>query len=136
MRIVLDTNVLLSGLMLPDSTPGKIVGAWRSGNFSLVLSEPVLEEIARVLAYPKVRKRLGWDDETIARYIALLRFEVEVVSIGGIEVSVPADPDDDHLLATLIAGKADWLITGDRDFDVLAGRYPVISPSEFVRRFL
>lgn len=136
MRIVLDTNVLLSGLMLPDSTPGKIVGAWRRGNFSLVLSEPMLEEIARVLAYPKIWKRLGWDDETIARYIALLRFEAEVVSIGGIEATVPADPDDDHLLATLIAGKADWLITGDRDFDVLAARYPIISPGEFARRFL
>jgi uncharacterized protein len=136
LRIVLDTNVLLSGLMLPDSTPGKIVGAWRRGNFSLVLSEPMLDEIARVLAYPKIRKRLGWDDETIARYIALLRFEAEVVSIAGIEATVPADPDDDHLLATLIAGKADWLITGDRDFDVLSARYPVISPGEFAKRFL
>ena len=136
MRIVLDTNVLLSGLMLPDSTPGKIVSAWRRRNLSLVMSEPMLEEIARVLAYPKIRKRLVWDDETIARYIALLRFEAEVVSIAGVEASVPADPDDDHLLATLIAGKADWLITGDRDFDVLSPRYPVISPGAFAQRFL
>jgi putative PIN family toxin of toxin-antitoxin system len=136
LRIVLDTNVLLSGLMLPDSTPGKIVSAWRRRNLSLVMSEPMLEEIARVLAYPKIRKRLGWDDETIARYIALLRFEAEVVSIAGVEASVPDDPDDDHLLATLIAGKADWLITGDRDFDVLSPRHPVISPGAFARRFL
>jgi uncharacterized protein len=135
-RIVLDTNVLLSGLMLPDGTPGKIVNAWRRRNFALVLSEPMLEEIARVLAYPKIRKRLGWDDETIARYVALLRFEAEVVSIAGVEANVPADPDDNHLLATVIASKADWLITGDRDFDALSEHHPIISPSEFVRRFL
>jgi putative PIN family toxin of toxin-antitoxin system len=135
-RIVLDTNVLLSGLMLPDGAPGKIVNAWRRRQLSLALSEPMLEEIARVLAYPKIRKRLDWDDETIARYIALLRFEAEVVSIAGVEANVPADPDDNHLLATLIVSKADWLITGDRDFDEISESHPIISPSEFVRRFL
>jgi len=135
-RIVLDTNVLLSGLMLPDGTPGKIVNAWRKRNFALVLSEPMLEEITRVLAYPKIRKRLGWDDETIARYIALLRFEAEVVSIAGVEANVPDDPDDNHLLATVIASKADWLITGDRDFDALSASHPIISPAEFLRLFL
>lgn len=136
MRIVLDTNVLLSGLMLPDSTPGRIVAAWRKRNFYLVVSEPMLEEIARVLAYPKIRKRLGWDDEHISRYIALLWFEAEVMSIIGAEANVPADPNDNPLLATLIASKADWLITGDSDFDELSGQYPIIAPSEFVRRFL
>jgi putative PIN family toxin of toxin-antitoxin system len=136
LRIVLDTNVLLSGLMLPDSTPGRIVAAWRKRNFDLIVSEPMLEEIARVLAYPKIRKRLGWNDEHIALYITLLRFEAEVVSIAGVEANVPADPNDTPLLATLIASKADWLITGDSDFDGLSGRYPIIAPSEFVQRFL
>ena len=136
MRIVLDTNVLLSGLMLPDSTPGRIVIAWRKRNFNLVVSGPMLEEITRVLAYPKIRKRLRWDDEHISRYITLLQFEAEVASIAGIDAAVPADPNDNHLLATLIASKADWLITGDSDFDELYGQYPIIAPNEFVRRFL
>lgn len=122
--------------MLPDSMPGKIVNAWRKRNFYLAVSEPMLEEIARVLAYPKIRKRLNWDDEHISRYIALLRFEAEVVSIVGVEANVPADPNDNHLLATLIACKADWLITGDHDFDELSGSHPIITPSEFVQRFL
>lgn len=136
MRIVLDTNVLMSGLMLPESTPGKIVNAWRKRNFYLVVSEPMLEEIARVLAYPKIRKRLNWNEETISLYIALLRFEAETVSIIGVEASVPADPNDNHLLATLVTSKADWLITGESDFTELSGQHPVITPSEFVRRFL
>lgn len=122
--------------MLPDSMPGRIVAAWRKRNFNLVVSEPMLEEVARVLAYPKIRKRLGWDDEHISRYIGLLRFEADVVSIVGVEANVPTDPNDNPLLASLIASKADWLITGDSDFDGLSGRYPIIAPSEFVRRFL
>ena len=136
MRIVLDTNVLMSGLMLPDSIPGKIVNAWRKRNFSLVVSEPILEEIARVLAYPKIKKRLNWNDETISNYIVLLRFEAELVNIAGVKANVPADPNDNHLLAALIASKADWLITGDGDFDELTRQYPIITPGEFVRRYL
>ena len=126
----------MSGLMLPDSIPGKIVNAWRKRNFSLVVSEPMLEEIARVLAYPKIKKRLNWNEETISNYIVLMRFEAELVNITGIEAKVPADSSDNHLLAALITSKADWLITGDSDFDELAGQYPIISPGEFVRRYL
>lgn len=79
---------------------------------------------------------MGWNDEHISRFIALLRFEAEVVPVAGIKADVPNDPNDNHLLATLIAGKADWLITGDSDFDGLTGQYPIIAPGEFVRRFL
>lgn len=122
--------------MLPSSTPGKIVAAWRKRNFVLIVSEPLLEEIARVLAYPKIRKRLGWNDEIISRYIALLRFEAELVSVIGVEAHVPADPNDNHLLATLIASQADYLITGDSDFDELLSQYPIITPGDFAQRFL
>ena len=67
MRAVIDTNVFISGLMLPNSTPGRIINAWRTGHFALVLSEPMLTEISTVLGYPKIRKRIGWNDGTISR---------------------------------------------------------------------
>lgn len=126
----------MSGLMLPDSIPGKIVNAWRKRNFALVISEPMLEEIARVLAYPKIKKRLNWNEETVSNYILLMRFEAELVSLAGVEANVPADPNDNHLLAALIASKADWLVTGDSDFDELTEQYSIITPGEFVRRYL
>lgn len=110
--------------------------AWRRRNFTLVTSEALLAEISRVLAYPKISKRLQWNDEKILRYVSLLRFETEIVSIEGVNAYVPADSDDNHLLATLIASKADWLITGDKDFDSLLQHHPIISPGEFVRRYL
>lgn len=89
MRVVLDTNVLVSGLLLPDSVPGKILQAWRSASFTLVMSEPMLAELGRVLAYPKIRKRLKWNDQTIARFIALFRFMAEVVELSDITAEVP-----------------------------------------------
>lgn len=134
MRAVLDTNVFVFGLLLPRSVPGQIVAAWRGGQFGLVLSEPMLVEIGKVLAYPKIRKRLCWDDETIANYLALLRFEAEVVALKAMKATVPRDANDDMVLATLLASGADFLVTGDQDLLALAGQHPIVMPADFARR--
>lgn len=134
MRAVLDTNVFVSGLLLPRGVPGQIVAAWRGGQFGLVLSEPLLLEIGAVLAYPKIRKRLRWNDETVANYLALLRFEAEVVMPEAGKAAVPRDADDDMVLATLLASGADYLVTGDQDLLDLADRYPIVLPADFARR--
>lgn len=94
----------------------------------------MLEEIARVLAYPKIVRRLKWDEAKVARYVSLLRFEAEVVNIEGTLASVPNDPDDNPILATLIASAADCLVSGDDDLLSLAQQYPILSPSDFIRR--
>ena len=133
MRVVLDTNVLISGLMLPASLPGRIVKAWRSGAFELVLSEPMVGEIGRVLAYPKIRKRLGWGDEEIGNFLLLLRLKAEVVAIEEITAKVPADDDDTPVLAALIAG-GEILVSGDSDLLALRGDYSIITPAEFAQR--
>ncbi len=78
MKVVLDTNVFISGLMLPSSTPGQIVAA--------------------------------------------------------VAANVPRDANDNMVLATLLAGKAEFLITGDEDLLVLATDYPIVTPADFVRR--
>ncbi|MBI3571623.1 MAG: putative toxin-antitoxin system toxin component, PIN family [Gammaproteobacteria bacterium] len=134
MRVVLDTNVLLSGLMLPESVPGRIVQAWREARYELVLSEPLLEEIARALAYPKISARLKWDEATIARFILLLKFKSVIADIHDVKVETPRDKDDEHVLSTLIAGKAECLVTGDADLLSLNAKYPIITPAEFARR--
>jgi uncharacterized protein len=133
-RAVIDTNVFISGLMLPKSTPGRIINAWRTGHFSLVLSEPMLAEISRVLGYPKIRKRIGWDNDTISRYVMLLRFEAEISDIRKTAAHVPRDAKDNMVLATLLASQADCLVTGDADLLALADRYPVLAPADFVGR--
>ena len=134
MRAVVDTNVFISGLMLPKSTPGQVIAAWRAGHFRLVLSERMLDEIGAVLSYPKIRKRIGWDEDTITRYLTLLRFEAEIVDIQGIQANVPRDAKDNMVLATLLASKADCLVTGDLDLLTLAATHPICTPADFVIR--
>ncbi len=134
MKVVLDTNVLLSGLMLPESVPGRIVRAWRAAQFELVLSEPMLDEIGRVLAYPKIERRLKWDQVTISRFLLLLQFKADVVDISSATVAVPRDPQDVPVLATLVAGGADYLVTGDKDLLTLGHNYPIVTPVEFASR--
>ena len=134
MKVVLDTNVLLSGLMFPDGAPGRIVAAWREARFELVISVHQLAEIGRALAYPKIRRILNWDDRRIEQFIRQLYIRVQIVDLDGISVEVPADPDDVPILATLVAAKADVLITGDVDLLALRDRYAILAPAAFVRR--
>lgn len=134
MRAVIDTNVFISGLMLPESTPGRIIRAWRTGHYYLVLSELMLAEIDAVLSYPKIRKRTGWDSDTISRYLTTLRFEAEIADIRQTEAIVPRDAKDNMVLATLLASKADCLVTGDIDLLTLADSHPIYSPTDFASR--
>lgn len=134
MKVVLDTNVLLSGLMFPDGAPGRVVAAWRQARFEIVISVPQLAEIGRALAYPKIQRMLGWDDQRIEQFIRQLYIRAEIVDLAGTLVEVPGDPDDMPILATLVAAKADVLITGDGHLLALRDRYAIQTPAEFVRK--
>jgi uncharacterized protein len=136
MRVVIDTNVFVSGLMLPTSVPGRILAAAIAGGFEIVLCEAMLEEIGAALRYPRVRKRIALSDEELARYVQALRFIADVVDPAGATVSVPGDRDDDVILATLLVAKADWLVTGDTALLALADKYPIATPAEFAARHL
>ncbi len=134
MKVVLDSNVLLSGLARPDSEPGKIISAWDNHSFEVVISEFQLAELARVLKYPKVEKLLKWNEVQIQAFIRQLYLRVEVVDIALVKQEVPTDPDDSPILASLIAAKADYLVSGDGDLLAPGNLYPILSPTEFVRR--
>lgn len=134
MKVVLDTNVLLSGLMFPDGTPGRIIAAWFEARFDVALALDQLAAISRVLEYPKIHRKLGWDDQRIEQFIKQLYLRAGGVELGPISVEVPRDPSDAPILATLARANADILVTGDRDLLALRERYPIETPAEFVRR--
>ncbi|MSQ71899.1 MAG: putative toxin-antitoxin system toxin component, PIN family [Betaproteobacteria bacterium] len=134
MKVVLDTNVLISGLMFPEGIPGRIIAAWVEARFEVALSLYQLAEIGRVLEYPKIRRKLGWDDQRIEEFIKQLYVRAEVIELGSVSVAVPRDPDDASILATLAAAKADVLVTGDGDLLALRDRHPIETPADFVRR--
>lgn len=134
MKVVLDTNVLISGLVSPDGMPGRILAAWSEARFDVVMPLDQLGEIGRVLAYPKIRKRLGWDERKIEQFIRQLYIRTEVIELPASPVEVPRDPSDAPILATLKAAGADVLVSGDRDLLELRGQYPIEAPAEFARR--
>ena len=133
LRVVLDTNVLVSGVAYPSSVPGKIVAAWRGGVMEVVLSRYLLDELSRVL--PRLNHRLKWQAGDFADFVEILAFQAQLVEPAAIEAAALRDAADAAVLGTLLAANADYLVTGDGDLLALAGEYPkIVSPAEFWSR--
>ncbi|QVX40730.1 putative toxin-antitoxin system toxin component, PIN family (plasmid) [Ralstonia solanacearum] len=131
LRVVLDTNVLVSGLAYPGSVPGRIVSAWRQGGLEVALSHYILDELVRVLPrLPRVRMTPGEIRDLADSFM----FLADLVEPEGVEDEKLRDPADQPVLFTLLAAKADYLITGDKDLLALAGQYPILTPADFWAR--
>jgi uncharacterized protein len=131
-HVVLDTNVLLSGLAYPASVPGSIVAAWRGGSLRVSLSHYILDELRRVL--PKLRARHGLSDDGIADLVDCLAFQADLAEPAAHWNEQLTDPFDQAILGTLVAAQADYLITGDKALLALADKYPVLSAAQFWQR--
>ncbi len=134
MRVVLDTNIWISGLLLPNSKAGHILKLWKEEKISLITSNIILKEIERVLTYPKIKKRIKWTEEEIQTYIVLLSFFTEVVDVTVISVPLEKDPTDSWILETLLKSKADYLVTGDKVLLDLANKFPILCLEEFSQK--
>jgi len=133
LRILLDSNVLLAGIGYPASVPGKIMAAWRHGSIEVLLSGYILDELRRVL--PRLAYKHGLTTLEIDEWVDILSIQAEVVEpLPGVEADL-RDVNDQPVLGTLLAALtasgADYLITSDKDLLALAGRYPILTPSEF-----
>jgi len=93
-----------------------------------------LGEIGGVLAYPKIHKKLGWDEQKIEQFIRQLYIRAEVIELPMLTLEVPRDASDAPILATLKVTSADVLVTGDGDLLALRDKYPIETPADFVRR--
>jgi putative PIN family toxin of toxin-antitoxin system len=131
LRVVLDTNVLVSGLAYPGSVPGRIVGIWRQGGLDVVLSRYILDEMVGVLPH---LSRIHLSAGEIRDLADSLMFLADIVEPDAEQDSSLRDPADQQVLATLRASKADYLITGDKDLLALAEKYPIVTPSTFWAR--
>jgi putative PIN family toxin of toxin-antitoxin system len=131
LHVVLDTNVLVSGLAYPGSVPGRIVAAWRQGALNVSLSHYILDELVRVL--PRLR-RIQMSSAEIRDLADSLMFLADLVEPSGLPDSSLRDRADQPVLQTLLAAKAQYLVTGDKDLLALGGRYPIITPMEFWSR--
>jgi putative PIN family toxin of toxin-antitoxin system len=121
-RAVLDPNILIAALLSPNGAPGQLVGRWLAGQFELVVSDALLAELDRALAYPKLRRRVS--AEEAAELVALLRDGAILAPDPANPPRRSSDPGDDYLLALAESAHA-VLVTGDQHLLALANEYPI-----------
>jgi putative PIN family toxin of toxin-antitoxin system len=131
-RVVVDTNALISRLLVPGSVPGRAVHK-AVDEAQLLVSEATMQELAEVLARPKFDPYV-----TIAERQEFLRVLGRIAEMVPIvyTVHVCRDPRDDKFLDLAVNGEADLIITGDRDLLVLQAfrDIPVITPAQYLER--
>ena len=132
MRVVLDTNVLVSSLLLEPSMPAQLVAHWRRGRFFLLTAELQLDEFKRVTRYPKIRPNIK--PVVAGRLVNDVReLAIFVEALPSVDAS--PDPFDNYLLAIASVGEADYLVTGDKP-DLLALRHhdgtKIVSVRDFI----
>ncbi|MFI4867269.1 MAG: putative toxin-antitoxin system toxin component, PIN family [Steroidobacterales bacterium] len=111
MRVVLDTNILLSALINPHGVPAELIVAWREQRFALVTSIEQLVELGDVARRPVLRARIV--PARVGRFIHDLRRFAEVLRRLP-QLDRSADPADNFLLPMAQVGNADYLVSGDR----------------------
>ena len=126
MRIVLDTNLLVSGI-ISTGLPRQLVDAAKAGAFELCTSEVLLAELLDVIARDKFATRLAQAGLAPLTIVEDLRALAVVVSPSMVARVVLADPDDDHELAAALTGAADLIATGDKRDLLPMGSYQGIS---------
>jgi putative PIN family toxin of toxin-antitoxin system len=131
MRIVADTNVLVSALVFPGGAPETVYRLALTGVVQLVTSRPLLLELARVLV-----EKFAWDAGRAERAVAqVVRLAVVAEPTERVEV-VSADPADDRVLEAARAGAVDAIVSGDRHLLALASwsGIEILTPAQLVAR--
>ena len=134
MRLVLDTNIVVSGLLW-NGVPAQLVDAARADEIEIFTSRILLAELTRILCRTKFDKVIAAGglplDELVLSYAGL----ATLVAPDPIPATVLNDPDDDHVLACALVAKADLIVSGDRDLLTLKSfrEIPIVTAAEAVR---
>jgi uncharacterized protein len=135
MRAVIDTNILVRALLKPAGSVGPVVDFLRDGRYVFLYSDATLNELIDVLGRPRMVHRYGLTAAEVDALCALVILRGELVHPDR-AITACRDPKDDKFLEVAVAGRADVIVTGDGDLEVLNPfeGIPMISPSEFLRR--
>jgi uncharacterized protein len=135
MRVVLDTNVWLSGLLW-GGVPDQILQRVERGEIQAIGSAEILDEVCRTLSRPKLQKRLtqlGLDANAV---MLSVRQVITLVPTEPVQVPNLRDPKDAMIIAAAVGGQAEFIISGDQDLLVLGqvGEIVILSPRDFIAR--
>ena len=131
-RVVLDTDVLVSGYAYPSGITGKIITAWEDGALGVMLSHHILAEMIRIL---QGLKQSPYNAAQVLELAEACSIDAEIVGPAAIPEGIVRDASDAPVLGTLLASGADYLITGDKDLLALAEQYPILTPAAFWQRY-
>jgi putative PIN family toxin of toxin-antitoxin system len=133
-RAVLDTNVLVSGLISEHGPPCQIIDAWLDGRYTLITSPYQVEEVNHVLSYPQIAGRIRLEGAELDLLLAAILSEAELVP-GHLQLpGVTRDPKDDPIVACACEGKVDYIVSGDQDVLALGEieGVQIVTPRRFV----
>lgn len=134
MRVVLDANVLISGVISPRGNPARILDLWKQERFDLVVSQPILDELERVIHYPRIQERYGLPEKQVAQFLGSIAEESILVKPSS-EISViESDPTDNRYLECAADGDASYIVSGDRHLLELKRyrRIVILNPTGFL----
>ena len=136
MRAVVDTNILIRALIKPRGTVGPILSRLRDGDYTLVYSTPILDELIEKLALPRIRRKYRLEEAEIEALVALIALRGELV-VPARKVKVCRDPADDMFIEAAVAGAAEYVVTGDKDLLALKTFETVrfVTPRTFLAAF-
>lgn len=132
-RTVFDTNVLVSYLLTHHPPIATLIDRHLAHeDYVLVTAPELLEEVDRVLRYPKLQR--NYSDEERERFVALLMALSEVVELPDSIPRICREPDDDRVIACAVAGEANVIVSGDRDLLALeqVGEIAIQSAAQFL----
>ena len=123
MRIVLDTNTLISGVISPSGAPRQLLNGARTQTFDLCSSVVLMAELLDVLSRDKFATRLNQAGLAPLDIVRELRRLAYMCAPAIVPHVIANDPDDDHVLACAVAAQADLIVSGDKHLHSLGGQY-------------
>ena len=136
----MDSNVIVSATLLPQSVPGKIIQLWYDDQFTLITSQYILKEVEYTLLNPKVIKKYQVTHIDISSLLNRLNQYSILVNPTTVDITRVRDPKDTLVLITAIQGHTRYLVSGDKDILVLSTHksikpLKIITPTEFLHLF-
>lgn len=134
LKVVIDINLFVSGVISKKGNPARLLQLWHNRAFLVIISEQMVEDLGRVLRYPRLKNKYNLQNEEIEQAVsAIKKFAVMLPNTIELDV-IKDDPDDNKVLACALAVKADYIVSGDShllDLGIFKD-IPIVTVKDFI----